>query len=102
MRVLSVPHFRALSAQFDSGSKHALCGLPKTVSRGLCLSRTIGELRPLRWVVREEHFGVALSHLLNRGRESTRVCSACLLAERPGDGQERECPVNFFHLSRPK
>jgi hypothetical protein len=62
--VLSVPHPRALSAQFHSGSKHALYSLPRSVSGGLRLSRTIGELRPLHWVVREEHLGFALSHLL--------------------------------------
>ena len=71
--VLSVPHPRALSAQFDSGSKHALCSRPRSVSGGLRLSWTIGELRPLHWVVREEHLGFALSHPSNRGRESTRV-----------------------------
>ena len=52
--VVSVPHPRALSAQFDSGSKHALCSRPRSVSGGLRPSWTIGELRPLHWVVREE------------------------------------------------
>lgn len=81
--VLSVPQARALSAQFHSGSKHALCGLPRSVPRGLRLSWTICELRPLHWVVREEHLGFALSHPPDRGHESTQVRSICLLAEGP-------------------
>jgi hypothetical protein len=92
--VLSVPQGRALSAQFHRRSKHALCALPRSVPRGLRLSWTIGELRPLRWVVREEHLGFALSHPPDRGRESTRVRSACLLAERSGT----RVPCEFLPL----
>ena len=77
-RVLPVPHLRAVCAQFQD------FGRTRHHPRGFRTSWAITKLRTLRWVVREERFGFALSHPPNRARESTRVSSICPLVERPG------------------